>query len=169
MTAPRYRDQNFGQRFAAMGDQAEAVYEAVHPLGRTVRFGWRRPKGISIKLMPNVIRHAPDYYADAGYLIEIMGLGRDGILKSFKLDKWSALKAWAALCAAGGAKLVFFIWNSHEDTYAVVDWDGAKRLVNRARHRGIEEFNDGNRYYAIPFEEIKEEAAIVGRWTDDND
>lgn len=148
-----------------MGDQAEEVYEAAHPLGKTLRFGFRRPKGIDFRSIKEVFRHTPDYITESNYLVEVMGCGRDGVLKSMKTDKYEALKEWAVI-ARLGTGLVFFIWNSHEQEYIILSWDLMKKMVNRYRSK-IEEFNDGNKYYPLPWSELREEAAIVGKWRDD--
>jgi hypothetical protein len=161
----KFHEQNFKQRFAAMGDAAEAVYEAVHPLGKTVRYGWRRP-GISMQKMSTVIRHAPDYYAEAGYWVEVMGCGRDGILKSLKVDKWEALKKWKQFARVAGVDLVLFVWNSHREEYVVLAWDEIKKLITKAKRKGIEEFHDGNKYYPIDWEWIVEVASFVGTWSE---
>jgi hypothetical protein len=158
-----FHEKSFDQRFATLGDTAEAVYEAVHPLGKTMRYGWRRPN-ISMSKMSPVIRHAPDYYAEAGYWVEVMGCGRDGILKSLKVDKWEALKKWKQFARTAEIDLVLFVWNSFTEEYVVLSYDEVKSLVTKAKRRGIEEFHDGNRYYPILWEWIKETASFVGSW-----
>ena len=129
-----------------MGDEAEQMFEQVNPFGRFQRFGWNRPE-VSMFDMGNNIKAMPDYYT-AGYLVECMGLGRDGVLK-LKVDKYDALKWW---CTSGN-EVMLFAWNSSTREYAFVDWGVLKALVARARRAGIEAFeNDGNQYYPIQWE-----------------
>lgn len=157
-----FNEQPFGYRFGKMGDEAEEIYEAVHPLGKTIRFGFRRPKGIDFKSIKDVFRHMPDYITESNYLVEVMGLGRSGVLKSVKLEKYEALKVWAFIARLGSG-LVFFIWNSHEEEYLLLDWDAMKKIVSKYRNK-VEEFNDGNKYYPLPWGELRELATIVGKW-----
>ena len=79
-----FKDQPWAARFVAMGDTAEEVFEEVAPFGNLIRLGWNRPN-IYMGDMSIVLKHMPDYYS-GGYLIEVMGMGRDGILK-LKLDR----------------------------------------------------------------------------------
>lgn len=160
-----FESQTFKRRFATMGDTAEAVFAEAKPLGRTARYGWRRPKGVSMQKMPEVIRYTPDFYSDSGFLVEVMGLGKDGILKSMKVDKWEAMKAWNTLAKTGSAQLCFFIWNSSEEQYAVVSFEQMKRLVSVARRLGVEAFtNEDKYYYPIHWDQIIEVTDWVVTW-----
>lgn len=161
-----YRDQPWNSRFGKMGDQAEDVFEKVKPLGPYIRFGWNRPRGISVVHMPTVLRHKPDFYA-AGSLIEVVGLGRDGILK-LKVSKYEALKLWRKLLDDGGGQdILLFVWNSHKEEYAILSWSEQKKLVQQSRRlRGVQEFNDGNKYFPILWSEIKETASWIDAWVD---
>ena len=143
-----FRDQSWQSRFKEMGDTAEGVFQAVAPLGKYERLGWNRP-AVSLTLMSPAIRHMPDYYS-GGKLVEVMGLGRDGILK-LKTGKWEALKFWNKT----GNEVVMFLWNSHKKTYALVEWSALVSLTGRARRAGIQAFeNDGNEYYPIRWADI---------------
>jgi hypothetical protein len=126
-----------------MGDTAEEVFEEVAPFGNLIRLGWNRPN-IYMGDMSIVLKHMPDYYS-GGYLIEVMGMGRDGILK-LKLDKWKALKFWNGT----GNEVALFVWNSSLKEYALIQWVHLRRLVARGRSAGIAVFSsDGNEYYPI--------------------
>lgn len=160
-----FHELSYNQRFASMGDESEAIYEAVKPMGKTTRFGWRRPKGISFKKMPNVLRHSPDYYAQAGYLVEVMGMGRDGILKSLKVEKYDALKIWKRIGKLLELDLALFVWNSAEQQYVTLLWPSIVKLVARSkRTHGIQAFDDGNEYYPIDWEWIIDEASWVSEY-----
>lgn len=164
-----FHDLSFRQRFATMGDEAERVYEAVKPMGNTIRFGWDRPKGISFKALPTSMRHLPDYYAQAGYFVEVMGLGKDDLLKSIKVNKYEALKLWAKIGRLLGVEMAVFIWNSHRQEYVTLMWRDIVDLVNQSKRKfGIQKFkNDGNEYYQIPWEWLTSKAVWTGVWVEE--
>ncbi len=164
-----FRSKPFSQRFTEMGDLAEGIYEQARPLGKTTRWGWRRPKAVSIRHMPENVRHMPDFYADTGYLVEVMGLGKDGVLKSLKVSKYEALKIWRKIADLLGLGLAVFIWNSHTSQYVMLDWPEIVKLVARAKKRGVEKFeNDNNEYYPIDWDWIVELGKPIF-WSTDND
>lgn len=161
-----YRDQPFGRRFQTMGDMAERAYEAIGPLGNTTRFGFRRPKGMKFNHIPEGFRHAPDFITST-YLVEVMGLGRDGILKSVKTTKYEALKEWNAFAKKLGLMgVALFIWNSSEKQFVVLNWDALVEEVRYSKRKyGVQSFeNDGNEYYRLDWERLTEKAALIGAW-----
>lgn len=160
-----FHDRPYDHRFQFMGDEAEGIYEAAKPMGNTVRFGWSRPKGINFKKLPEVLRHMPDYYAQAGYFVEVMGLGKDGVLKSLKVVKYQSLKQWAKIARMLGLHLAVFIWNSSEKQYITLLWTDVVELVARSKKKyGILAFSDGNEYHPIPWEWLVEKASWVSEW-----
>lgn len=160
-----FHEQSFGKRFAVMGDLAEVVYEEVKPLGNTTRFGFRRPKGVKFGTFPEGLRHMPDFVT-ASYLVEVMGLGRDGVLKSMKVSKYEALKAWNQFAIKIGLLgLVLFIWNSAKKQYVVLAWKDIVDEVkySKNKHDGPKAFeNDGNEYYPMEWERLVAKATFVG-------
>jgi len=159
-----YRDQSFAQRFATMGDAAESVYEAVTPLGNTCRFGFRRPQGIKFSTFPERLRHQPDFVT-ASYLVEVMGLGRDGILKSMKVSKYEALKGWDRFAKwLGLMGVMLFVWNSAEKQFLTLTWqDLVKEVAFSRKKYGVQSFeSDGNTYFRLDWDRLKERAAYVG-------
>ncbi len=147
-----------------MGDTAESVYEAVAPLGNTCRFGFRRPKGIKFSTFPERLRHQPDFVT-ASYLVEVMGLGRDGILKSMKVSKYEALKGWDRFAKwLGLMGVILFVWNSSEKQFLTLTWTDLVKEVTYSRKKyGIQAFeNDGNTYFRLDWDRLKERAAYVG-------
>lgn len=161
----KYSAKPFDQRFTEMGDEAESMYERIKPFGNTIRFGFRRPKGISFRKLPSVVAHMPDYMTETN-LVEVMGLGRDGILKSMKVKKFSALKAWPKVARlldlTGG--LWFFVWNSHEKKFAIVTWEKMVPLVTKSvKEFGIKSFEEDKvEYYPLPWEWLVDSASWVG-------
>ena len=161
-----FHKQSFGTRFAKMGDEAERVYEAVKPLGSTIRFGFRRPKGIKFGTYPSGFRYMPDFMT-ASYLVEVMGLGRDGILKSLKVDKYEALKFWHKLSLGFKALgVVFFIWNSSKKNYVILAWTDVVEEVRYSKRKyGILAFeNDGNEYYRLDWDRLVDKETFVGNY-----
>lgn len=113
--------------------------------------------------MPSLLRHMPDYYAEAGYCVEVMGLGRDGILKSLKVTKYDVLKLWAKFLKQANIEIKLFVWNSHSKEWAILDWDNIVKLVAKSKKQlGVQSFkNDGNEYYPIKWEWILEHAEFT--------
>jgi len=169
MSDQPYRDQPFSQRLGVLGDTAENVYEAVKPLGNTIRFGFRRPKGIKFGAFPAGFRHMPDFITPS-YLVEVMGLGRDGILKSMKVTKYDALKEWHKFALRlGGLGVVLFIWNSSKRQYIILAWsDIVEEVKYSKRKHGVQAFeNDGNKYYQLDWVRLVDKATFVGDYDDD--
>lgn len=162
-----YRDQPFAKRFATMGDEAEGVYQDATPLGKTTRFGFRRPKGIKFGALPDPVKHMPDFITTT-YLVEVCGLGRDGILKSIKVSKYEALKLWDKIAKQLGLLGVcVFVWNSSTRQFIVLNWKAIVDEVaySKRKHGGPLAFeNDGNEYYPLDWERLKDKAQLVGAW-----
>ena len=147
-----------------MGDTAEHVYETVAPLGNTTKFGFRRPKGVKFSTFPVRLRHQPDFVT-ASYLVEVMGLGRDGILKSMKESKYDALKGWHKFAQWLGLMVVMqLVWNSAEKQFLTLTWEDLVKEVSFSKRKyGVQAFeNDGNTYYRLDWDRLKERAAYVG-------
>lgn len=154
-----FSDLHFTQRFGAMGDEAEAVYEAVLPLGPSDIFGWRRPD-VSMQNMTDKIRYKPDFYAGSGHLVEVMGCNGP-LLRGMKVDKWEAMKDWNS-----DQPMAYFLWNRKLQRWALVFHAAMITLVGRARREGIKAFEvDGNRYFEIKWDDITEAASLIGHAT----
>ena len=106
--------------------------------------------------MTDALRHMPDFYTESGYLVEVMGCGRDGILK-LKPPKWEGLKVWNSI-----QPVALFTYNSHLERWTLVAWQELVKLVNRARRRGTKAFSDGNEYWELPWSDLEEEALASG-------
>lgn len=162
-----YRNEPFARRFQKMGDEAESIYEEATPLGKTTRFGFRRPQGIKFSSIPDYFKHMPDFITST-YLVEVCGLGRDGILKSVKVTKYEALKWWNKVAVEGGLLgVALFIWNSSKKQYLVLSWSDimAEVKYSKRKHNGPLAFeNDGNEYYPLDWERLKEKAQLIGGW-----
>lgn len=164
-----YRDQNFAQRFSTMGDTAEDVFEKKAPLGNCTRFGFRRPKGIKFSNIPAFFRHTPDFIT-SNYLVEVMGLGRDGILKSMKVPKYEALKEWNKIAIRGGlVGVALFLWNSSERQYVVLPWQViVDEVAYSKKKHGVQSFpNDGNQYYRLDWDRLTAKAQLIGTYEDE--
>lgn len=166
-----FRDQPFAQRFQVMGDTAEDVFLAVTPLGNTTRFGFRRPKGVKFSHFPERYRHMPDFITPT-YLVEVVGLGRDGILKSIKTTKYEALKWWNKQAKEGGLLgLVVFVWNSSQKEFIILEWSDIVAEVSYSKRKyGVQAFeSDGNTYYRLDWERLRNKAATVGVYDEDSE
>lgn len=151
-----YADQNWGQRVGTLGDIAESVFEEVAPLGTFVRYGLNRPP-FRVKGLTPEQRNTPDYLTGTGDFVEVMGCGRDNVLK-LKLEKWDAQKRWQKL---GPVK--YFFWNSNHSEWALLTLAQVQKLVTQGRKaRGVQAFNDGNEYIGIDWEWIEGVFPYVG-------
>lgn len=152
--ATSFHELSFRERYATLGDPAEAVFEAVAPAGNFDRFGWHRPRNGFGKMTP-LLRNQPDYYVQTGHLVEVMGCGKDGILK-LKLHKMAALRQWHKL-----QPVKMFVWNSHLGRWALIDFPEVERLFNHAKKKGVEQFHDGPKYVEIPWANVEKLAEKV--------
>jgi hypothetical protein len=165
MANEAYRNQSWGQRFGTLGDPAENVYLQTRPLGATTEWGFHRPNGIAVSKLPPNLAHTPDFIT-ATHGVEVVGLGRDGILKGIKVEKWEGLKVWQKLSKILGLSggIMFFVWNSAVKEYVVVPFAAMSKLVKRSVVEfGIQEFPiDSVQYYPIPYEWLRPVAVWVG-------
>ena len=132
-----FHTRSFGNRFADMGDRAEAAFTRVHP--KAQHTGLLRPE-FSMSRMDARLRYAPDYTLPDG-LYEVQGFSSrgDGCLKT-KLEKTDALQAWRAI---GDVHL--WVYDSHRDVYweaELPDWMEAFHA-----HATVERFADNGRAY----------------------
>ena len=86
-----FREQGWHARFQQMGDEAEGhfVTWARRQAMTVERLGWDRPK-MGVGRMSPLLRQMPDFYASDGFLYEVVGMGRDDILKGVKVARWVA-------------------------------------------------------------------------------
>ena len=130
-----FKDQSFGDRFKAMGDEAERAFEDAWDGGWT-RYGLARPR-ISMAKLPPFVRYTPDYLT-SGSLVEAQGLGRDQTFK-LKVDKHAALLMWNHLMPT-----LMFVWdttNRRYITFPITDLD--------LRGADVGAFPEGKAYYAV--------------------
>ncbi len=121
-----------------MGD-AEEVYQKVAPLGDTTRFRFRRPKGVKFGTFPVRFRYMPEFIT-ASYLVVVMGVGRDGILKSMEESKFGALKEWNQFAKRCGQGLIVFVWNSSKQRFITLAWaDVIREVAHSKRKYGVQQ------------------------------
>lgn len=138
-----YADQSWGQRVGTLGDIAEGIFEEVAPLGAFIRYGLNRPP-FKVANLNDMQRNTPDYLCGTGDFVEVMGCGRDNVVK-LKPDKWEAQLAWDR--KVGPVK--FFLWNSNHGEWALISTAEMRALVTKAKRKGVQSFNDGNEYLPI--------------------
>lgn len=138
-----------------MGDQAEGVFLSESPLGSSEKYGLRRPN-IGLSQTTAFVLHTPDFITGSGFLVEVMGVGKDGLIK-LKESKYRALNDWNKK-----QPLMFFVWNSSKQQWMLCTWDIIKKMVTRVRRRGdTTSFeNDGNVYHPIPWDEVTQESGV---------
>lgn len=98
--------------------------------------------------MARAIRHQPDCYLhldDAGYLVECVGCGRDGLIK-FRTDKIETLPLWETI-----QPVLIWAWRSTTKTGYLVKWEDFRTLWWRsAQESGVKAFSsDGNQYVEV--------------------
>ena len=133
-----FHQQSFSARFAAMGDQAEAIFDLVHP--KSHELGLNRPP-FGMAGMSAVMRYTPDRMRRDAF-VEVMGFGRGQALK-VKDEKFEALQSWSTI---GPVEL--FIYDSHNHRY----WEGPLDewlLAYQGAERGEYEDN-GKTYVTLP-------------------
>lgn len=156
-----FHTQPFSVRLRSMGDEAEAVFAEVAPLGKAERYGLRRPD-ISMRYLSPFIRYTPDHITSRGALVEVVGLGGDDVLK-FKVEKLDALGTWNRQQA-----LHIFIWHKKRQEWALVAYPSFRTLIQHGVKRwGLRAFeDDGKEYYPIPWRELVLAKGIVrGEYT----
>lgn len=142
-TPVTFHTRDWNQRFQAMGDQAEHIFEEVWPRGYT-RTGLNRPP-IQLHRLSLRTRYTPDYLTSYGY-VEVQGFGRDRRLK-IKHEKLSALNQWA-----GDDKVMFFLYDATTDTWATVDLD--VMIAACDQHGEIGAYPEGKTFVAVHADHI---------------
>lgn len=130
-----FHEAPFAQRYAIMGDIAEAIFEQVEP--KHHRLGYNRPP-FYVANLPLMLRNLPDYMIKEG-LVEVMGIGKDKTLK-LKIEKLRSLLNWQLV-----ANVELFVYDSHRKTYwraPINEWELAC-----AEFATMDRFPDDNRPY----------------------
>ena len=139
-----FKDSSWSARFAAMGDEAEKVFEEVHPYGWD-RFGHNRP-AIAVNKLPMKMRYTPDYRTSFK-LVECQGFGKDQTVK-VKLDKLLALWLWN-----NDMPVDLFLWNATKKRYAYVPLEELTTALHA--HAQIDSFPEGTRYWALKADQLE--------------
>lgn len=139
-----FRDQPYHRRRIIGGAMAEKRFAEVHPRSFE-RFGWD-DAGINIGLLPDVLRHIPDYCDTAG-LYECKGVGKDQLIK-LKLSEVVAYSHWNTV-----HPLKLFVWDSSKKRYTYVEWDDIVTICNKPAVK-VDHFSEGRAYFAVPCEEV---------------
>lgn len=142
-----FHKQSFSNRFGAMGDQAEAVFDAVYK-GKVHELGlnrvWQNGDRLYMGQMTPHMKATPDRMVK-DHFAEVMGIGRDQMGK-FKDVKLFPLLDWNNIIGP----VTIFIYDSFNHRYweaNVYDWEEACRLFGTR-----EAFHDGPEYWALPVE-----------------
>lgn len=130
-----FHEAPFAQRYAIMGDIAEAVFEHVEP--KHHRLGYNRPP-FYVANLPLMLRNLPDYMIKEG-LCEVMGIGKDKTLK-LKVEKLRSLLNWTMV-----SSVELFVYDSSRKMYwraPIFEWEHAC-----AEFATMDRFPDDNRAY----------------------
>lgn len=108
--------------------------------------------------MSDEIKHLPDFYTSKGYLVEVIGCGKDRIAK-FRTSKFRALDTfWREV-----QPLAIFVWNSTYKTWVLVFWpEFSKAYIESIDEHGVKEFHDGNKYVPLKLDRLIELSAAHG-------
>lgn len=108
--------------------------------------------------MSDTLKHLPDYYAGDGYLVEVVGCGRDRTLK-FRTTKVNALQVWHAI-----QPVYIFVYHSTTRTWVLVYWEEFLDIYAAAKRQfKVQKFSsDGNEYVPIPLDWLIEKGDSGG-------
>ena len=134
-----------------MGDPAEDKFLQELPLGQADKFGLRRPN-VKLGLFSAFVLHTPDFLTSTGWLVEVMGVGKDQILK-LKVSKLDALCEWEEK-----QRVALYVWDSYKKRSLTAPLEDVVAVAFVVRDRdGCSSFeNDGNVYFPIPVDELAE-------------
>ena len=138
MADRQFHEQGWNDRFGAMGDEAEGVFERVFPKGKA-RYGLNRPP-IQVSALPLMLRYTPDYITSTG-LVEVQGFGKDGSFR-LKVEKYKALCQWEQTWHVD-----FFLWDKTNKRWAIVPLHKVEEILASAE-AGL--YPEGKAYWKIP-------------------
>lgn len=150
-----FKDGGWAQRFGALGDEAEGVFEGVcaDVLDLNfVRIGLSRPP-LQVHKLPARERYRPDYLMSSKY-VEVQGLGRDQKVK-MKWDKLMSLHFWDSIYP-----VEMFLWDSHHRRWCFVNLAQFDALL--ASHGKLGMFQEGKSYIELGADHVFEAAEQVG-------
>lgn len=140
-----FNKQSFDNRYAYLGDTAEAAFDRVHP--KHHKLGLNRPK-FGLRGVDANIRYTPDRLLPSAF-VEVMAIGHDNTLK-LKHEKLEALKAWQRL-----ADTDLFVYHKPRNVY----WQAPVRAWSRKfTSHGVDNiFDDGKTFIALTTDNIPSE------------
>lgn len=133
---------DFGQRFSAMGDTAEGMFERVFDKG-FVRFGLNRPP-LQMKSLPERLRHMPDYLTSTAF-VECKGIGNDDTIK-IKVVEWNCMNFWHQV-----HPLDLFVFSTKRFAWTIAPLRDIASLIDDG-NATLSRYHDGRAYFAIPGE-----------------
>lgn len=147
----QFRNKSWGERYTAMGDQAETAYEADRERRGIafVRSGLNRPPFKQVWRLPLVERYRPDYMELDRY-VEVQGYGQDQRTK-LKVEKLEQLGRWANIMP-----VVLFLFDSTSNSSIEVPLKQIQLLV---KGRATKQFPEGKEYYEIHADELRMKVA----------
>lgn len=134
-----FHQQNWNNRYLAMGDEAEGIFEQVHKLN-WVRTGLNRPP-LQMSQLSVAVRYMPDYLTSRCW-VEVQGCGRDKVIR-IKDEKLDALWDWQML----GHPVEFFFWDTTNKRHCQVS---LSEVAGVARTLTPNLYPEGKVFYEIP-------------------
>lgn len=136
-----FHSGSFGERFHAMGDEAESNFEARNE--NYIRFGFNRPNVAKFYQLPATVRYAPDYIqSDPARFVEVVGMGAKPL--KLKLEKIAALQWWNC----SGLDVWLWVWSSTRQTHAEIMYSDLLALINK-NDVTLGSFQEGKKYLSI--------------------
>ena len=140
MSAP-FHAGSYGERFQAMGDEAESNFERLNT--NWIRFGFNRPDVSKFYQISHTIRATPDYIqSDPPRLVEVMGMGSKPL--KFKLEKMAALQWWDC----SGMDVWLWVWSSTRQAHAQIRYRDLMTVINK-NEVSLGSFHEGKKYLNI--------------------
>lgn len=134
-----FHQQTWNNRYQAMGDEAEGIFEQTHKLN-WVRTGLNRPP-LQMSQLSLAVRYMPDYLTSRCW-VEVQGCGRDKVVR-IKAEKIEALLEWSSL----DHPVEFFFWDTTNKRHCQVPLADVVRAV-----RELEQnlYPEGKVFFEIP-------------------
>lgn len=132
-----FHEQSFQGRFAAMGDEAEGIFDLLNP--KSHQLGLNRPP-FSMRNLTTAMRYVPDRMT-GHHFTEVVGVGRDQTLK-LKVEKMEALGLWHHI-----GPVHLFVWDSKNRRYWDEPYSDWLIAINAYGEDG--EFHEGKKFRAL--------------------
>jgi len=130
---------------------AEFVYNAAEPLGKTARLGLRKPKGVKFASFPEKLQYQPEFVTSE-HLVHIFDLGEEPFLL-LDSKRFDALSVWNSVAKQMGLRdAVLFLWSPQKCEFLIVPVSSLTKSVSTGA--------DGDRLVA----EVQRRGGLLFDW-----